>query len=595
LNAQTSLQFGVRRELFNFYWDGFLTYRFERNIGKIFLYERFSEMIIKTDRKFIRDDNEFRFIFFRRFSSWFNSAVVLNSISFADDKLGGLNRASSSELMTGGRFDFFKNFSITTVAGYKIDYQMGQKDDGWSYKLSVDTSNFEISNYNLRTSLTHSEDFIKPRKNITTDLNLTLWRKFTPDVESKVEFFIKRLKRDFYFFADSTLKATYGVNYNIEGRDEKLFSGQINFVYPISKQFMINLNFSANSRNIFKAVRYKTMSLYDVSIDEFILKSLAGISYELSRLKFKFSFDYAERNETHSPKRHELMTEGGFLRSKQNEERKNNYALRRGLSGEVSYDVSYRIKIGGIFSVSLFRYDTPSSLNDDDRDELLQLFRIFAIVKLSKEITVELPLDLNNQHLVYIFATRSANNNWNRVIRFSPSVMFEMGKIRNRANFSVLANYTIYDFEEKVYSVRSYVFRQFYFSDSVRFPIFDKLSFEGMVQIINSESGRMKWREFKERPTIFIDTRELRFKLVHSARENLRFSCGYHLFDERRFKFVDLEKVPDSRITAYGPTCEIEFEGSKFILRFDGWVENLKFGDRINFVPNLNLNLTLKL
>jgi hypothetical protein len=158
-----------------------------------------------------------------------------------------------------------------------------------------------------------------------------------------------------------------------------------------------------------------------------------------------------------------------------------------------------------------------------------------------------------------------------------------------------LANYTIYDFEEKVYSVRSYVFRQFYFSDSVRFPIFDKLSFEGMVQIINSESGRMKWREFKERPTIFIDTKELRFKLVHSARENLRFSCGYHLFDERRFKFVDLEKVPDSRITAYGPTCEIEFEGSKFILRFDGWVENLKFGDRINLVPNLNLNLTLKL
>ncbi len=552
-------------------------------------------MIIKTDKKFIRDDNEFRFAFFRRFSSWFNSAVVLNSISFADDKLSGLDRASSSELMTGGKFDFFKKFSISTIAGYKVDYQMGQRDDGWGYKLSVDTSNFEISNYNLRTSLTHSEDFITPRKNVTSDFNLTLWRKFTPDVESKVEFFIKRLKRDFYFFADSTLKAAYGVDYNIEGRDEKLFSGQINFVYPISNHFVINLNFSTNSRNILKAVRYKTMSLYDVSIDEFILRSFAGISYEAKKLKFKFSFDYAERNETHSPKKHELMTEGVFLRSKQSEERKNNYSLRRGLSGEFSYDVSRKIRVGSIFSISLFRYDTPSPLNDDDRDELLQLFRIFTIVNFSKGITVELPLDLNNQHLVYIFATRSANNNWNRVIRFSPSVVFEIGKVRNRANFSVLANYTIYDFEEMVYSVRSYVFRQFYFSDSIRFPVFDKLSFEGMLQVINSESGRMKWREFKEKPTIFIDTKELSFKLVHSVRDNLRFSCGYHIFDERRFKFIDLEKIPDSRIIAYGPTCEINFESDKFVFRFGGWVENLKFGDRISFVPNLNLNLTLKL
>ncbi|CUS95114.1 hypothetical protein JGI14_11086, partial [Candidatus Kryptonium thompsonii] len=69
----------------------------------------------------------------------------------------------------------------------------------------------------------------------------------------------------------------------------------------------------------------------------------------------------------------------------------------------ISFNVSEDLTLGGMFYISLFRYDTPSSLNDDDRDELLQIFRIFLKMRFSNEIQVELPLDLNSQHLVYIF------------------------------------------------------------------------------------------------------------------------------------------------------------------------------------------------
>lgn len=594
LTAQNLLQFKIARELSNFYWTGLLNYSFLDSSNELYISEKFSEMIIKTDRKFIRDDNDFRFGFYKGISK-LKLGLAFNSVSFADDKLGGLSRASSSEFLFGGKIYPSLKFALYAMVGYKLDYQLGQKDKGWTYMISSDTAEFVISESRLRANLYHSEDFITSRKNISSALNLTMMRKFTPDIESKIEFFVRRIKRDFYFYADSNLQKMYGINFNIDGRDEKVISGQAVLAYPLFENFLLNLDFSVGGRNIAKLIRYKTQSLYDSNIEEFVLNTSVGLSYESEKLRANIKVNYSERNEVHAPQSHQLMSEASFFRIKQIEEQKNNQSLRRNISAEISLNVSKRTTFGGMFYISLFRYNTPSNLNDDDRDELLQIFRIFLRVKMLEDIEVEIPLDLNNQHLVYIFSTRSVNNNWNRIIKLSPIVNFESGRVRNRASFSVLANYTVYDFEAQVSTVKSYIFRQFYLNDSISFPVFSRISFEGNVQLIFSESGRLIWKEFKERPAIFISINEYSFKLNYSLNDGTRFSLGYRLFDERRFRFVELSKVPDSRITASGPTCGIEIENKKFKLSLDGWVERLKFGDRISNVPNLNLNLTFNL
>ncbi|MEN3039112.1 MAG: hypothetical protein ABDI07_08195 [Candidatus Kryptonium sp.] len=552
-------------------------------------------MIIRTDRKFIRDDNDFRFRFYKGISPRFKTSLFLNFVSFVDDKLSGFSRASSTELLSGVKMLVFSNFGLSFLGGYKLDYQMKQKDEGWIYKISSDTTDLFMSDYRLRANIDHQEDFIKSRKNITSSLNLTIWRKFTADVESKMEILLKRIKRDFYFYADSNLQKTYGINLNIEGRDEKAIAGLVVFDYPLINNLTLNLNFALNRRNIAKMMRYKTPSLYDSDIEEFTLNMSTGLSYSTGKFKTKFEMGYSERNEIHKPQKHELTTESVFLRIKQSEEQKNNKSLRRTVNGEVSLDLFDWLTVGGMFYVSLFRYDTPSNLNDDDRDELLQILRVFLKLDISREIQMEIPLDLNGQHLVYIFATRSVNNNWNRIIKLSPSIIFENEHLRNRASFSVLANYTVYDFEPITPMVKSYVFRQFYFNDSISFPVFDRLSFNGNLQMILSESGRLKWREFKARPVIFINNSEYSFKLNYTPNKNARFSVGYRFFNERRYRFVELNKVPDTRIIASGPTSEIEIASEKFKLNFEGWMERLRFGGKVNDIPNLNLNLTINL
>ncbi|MFN3134685.1 MAG: hypothetical protein ACK44H_03835 [Candidatus Kryptonium sp.] len=593
--SQNSLELKVARELSNFYWSGFFNFSISKNSFDLYIYEKFSEMVVKTDRKFIRDDNDFRFKFYKSISRRFKTALAINSVSFSDEKLSGFSRASTNEILTGVKFYPFAKLGFSFLGGYKVDNQMGQRDNGWIYQVSSDTAELLISDYHLKTNLNHSEDFIAPRKNVISALNLMLWRRFAAEVESRVEFLAKRVKRDFYFYADTSLQKIYNVNFNIEGRDERTISGLLILGYPLLNSLTFNVNFAFNSRNINKRIRYKTVSLYDSGIEEFGLSTGADLSYETRRLKLKFGISYSERNETHTPQRHELITESAFLRIKQNEEQKNNKSLRRIINGDISFNVSDDLTLGSMFYISLFRYDTPSTLNDDDRDEFLQIFRVFFRVRFSNEIQIELPIDLNSQHLVYIFSTRSVNNNWNRILRFTPSVIFESGRVRNKASFSVLANYIVYDFETVTSTVKSYVFRQFYLNDSILFPIFDKLNFEGGFQLTFSESGRLKWKEFKEKPALFISIGEYNLRLNYSLNNMTKFSVGYRFFDEKRYKFVGFDKVLDSRITASGPTSRVEFESGKFKLNFEGWVERLKIGDKTNDLPNLNLNLTISL
>lgn len=75
---------------------------------------------------------------------------------------------------------------------------------------------------------------------------------------------------------------------------------------------------------------------------------------------------------------------------------------------------------------------------------------------------------MNLYHTVYLYSQKSSNNNWNRVIRFTSKSFFEPGEgFGTFGTFSVLANYTVYDFEDIISSVKSYSFRQMNLKDSM--------------------------------------------------------------------------------------------------------------------------------
>ncbi len=114
-----------------------------------------------------------------------------------------------------------------------------------------------------------------------------------------------------------------------------------------------------------------------------------------------------------------------FVRDKELlEESKNNHSARFKLDGNFYYNPTLTNHFELSASSSILRYDTPSEINTDDRDELNIVVYLAHRFDNLKNFRVVNSVDLNLYHTVYIFADKSANNNWNRVLRFTSSNIF---------------------------------------------------------------------------------------------------------------------------------------------------------------------------
>ena len=72
-----------------------------------------------------------------------------------------------------------------------------------------------------------------------------------------------------------------------------------------------------------------------------------------------------------------------------------------------------------LVTISLYQskliFDTKSGLNDDDRDELLSMIRLRYLKRLNPYFTAFINAEGTYGHTVYLFASRSSNNNTNRI------------------------------------------------------------------------------------------------------------------------------------------------------------------------------------
>ncbi len=133
------------------------------------------------------------------------------------------------------------------------------------------------------------------------------------------------------------------------------------------------------------------------------------------------------------------------------------------------------------------RYDPTDSTNVDKRDELLVTVGLQEIHQFSSRLSLIIAGDVTLNHLVYLKSVQSANNNWNRVIRFSPTVVYApIDGFRTVNQAEVLGNYTVYDFENQGALERSFSFRQASWLDSTSVQMTQLLraDFVGEVQCL---------------------------------------------------------------------------------------------------------------
>jgi hypothetical protein len=522
-----------------------------------------------------------------------------STLVYSDAKAVGLSSASFNALQGGLEYAPWSWLALTPLAGYRWDNQGDFQDEGPSVDILAKTNPaLDLSGYLLSSTLRYNRDDVDPRLLENHLVHAGMQKTFTGSTRDSLELRFSRNRREFY----SVAAGTGGVSSDttIEARIDDILSFANLLDYEPAQQWLMSFFIGVVDRNLDKDYRSfgtsgQSVPQFGTLIGEFSLstflqtmyRSADGETFVLGR------FRYEERDETHAAKPQGDSSDPLYRQANETEKRKDNFSRRTELTGRLRFLLSRSDAVTIAGSAGILRYDTPHALNVEDRDEQMFTLGIGTAHSLGRYLDLGVNMSGSSSHTVYLFAERSANNYVNRILRLGPRVVYRPFERCSSINtFEVLANYTVYDFEEQAASVRSFSYRQFSWVDSTIVPITSRVSLDFHIYLRLYERGQLRWDEFTERPENAFTDETYLAQARFSPGSGLSFAAGARYFSQTRYSYNGSERVFDGRLKSFGPVCSIRWEpGKHSLLTFSGWYEERRQSDGAHkSLPNMTLN-----
>jgi hypothetical protein len=504
------------------------------------------------------------------------------SLIFSDNRGNGLSNASNHTLLAGLDVTPWPFVTFSPLAGYRWDRQGAIHDRGLALDLGADVHPLDLDGYRISGEGHFRRDNLSPRV-LTNHIALAgVEKQFSPESRDSMTISFQQTGREFYLAGDST----------IESRVDNLFSFANLLSYDVSRSFGADLFVNVNNRGLDKDTKRvrsdpAAATTFDTRIEEFRMDAYAQVWYQSpdASSSAHVRLGYSERSESHSAR-----PPGGampaniaiqFAERNKQEQSKDNVARRVSLSGGTSLPLSSLDRIMFAGSATILRYDTPSELNQEDRDELLVALALGTWHRVSRHVDIGIMLDGTFSHLVYLLKERSANNNINRVLRLSPRAIYRPADWLTSVNaFEVLANYTVYDFEKQVALAHSFSYRQFSWMDSTAVELTGRLGLDFYAYLKLYERGILRWDEFLERTENSTVDRTFSAQVRYAPGPALLVALGVRYFSQSRYIYKDTIRRPDTFFSSVGPTSLIQWDISATSrLMFQGWYERRKQSD----------------
>ena len=560
------------------------------------LSEQFNSTYIKSLDKSRRDEHFFSFKGSYNISPFLKVGTAFDNNILSDSRKIEINQASVSDATVFTQYTPAESVTLAPFFGYENNRQIGQNDNGPVYGGEGSVDNLDISGFTLGSQLKFENEDISPRKNALRYLTLSVVNMSQGNFSNGVNFQYFLNRKDFYFTADSITSRQFGIMNNIQSRIETNNVLQDNLKYD---KFLDVLSLDITGRVMWRTIdrntKYKPLnlasnSLFDTRINEMRMEFESVAGYKSDFFNGSLHLNYSERDEKHTAKEYPGSNRTFFEERSQIESQKNNTSHRISLS----FLGKFKFSGSDVLSFSLYqnklRYDTPSPLNYDDRDELLSIARIQYTKDFSPFFSSFVNIEGTYNHIVYIYSEKSSNNNVNRIIKLSTGGYYQGKTISSYNSFDVSANYTVYDFEDLLPNYQSYSFRQFTTTDSSRIKLSKNLVFFHYGYLKLSEQGDLKWASFSTHPTRYLEEIFTEPKFI-TQYENIYFSFGLRFYALITYRYNFDNKIPDSRYRSIGPLTGISFSMSRSLdLNISGWYEFITI-DNVSRKQQVNLNM----
>lgn len=564
------------------------------NVGNAFT----SSFIAGQFRSF-RDEQNFSLNAIKRITSPISLAIEAQSFVLSDNQTLGNSNAGIHSGALGVLFQPAANISVTPLLGMRIDKQQREQDEGLNYRLHTIVDSVEFSGYRSEFSGHINQSDLGKRQFKNDTAKLYIATEFSPGSIDSVHVRWLLNRNDFYIPTDTAVMRTFGVQSNIRSRNEQLWGVQNILAYDIGDGFGTQFVVNVESRKISNAFRYKVLSIlssipFNTTVQEMRIEGGVNLEYRSYATTASIGFHMSERDEKHRVEKIEGVDNVFQEKRSQQESRLDNTAFRNTVSANMFTGISSNDDLSFLGSVSLLKYDTPDTTNTDDRDELLITLSLREIHRFSSVFSAAFTTEATLAHLVYISRNKSASNNWNRIFRLSPELTYRPSEnFRMFNSFEVLANYTIFDFESLIPTVKSYSYRQVAFLDTTSYDMTKRVGIDLFLNVRVFERGELRWKEFSERPLQRVEEVTFSPQIRYSLHEQWYFAIGFRSFAQKRFKYVNNIRQFENTFLSAGPTTNIGMRlSSQSLIEIRGWKEfQRQSGGRVQEFSNMTMNI----
>jgi hypothetical protein len=585
------IEYGVDKVNNTYLFTGNAFYKGQIGKSEIEILQSYRGLGLQQNTQSFRDDESLTLRYYHPIADKLKIVGRGDWFYSADTRTFGQNELNRINGLTGLKYDNDNAF-VELTAGYEHNNQIGVKSPGFIMNLNSAFREMKFANYTMNTRL--NGEILKlnmDRMNADMDFFSMLYGDFGRDNHINFDFGYRLMKRD---LLSTWLPETDFIP--IEKRLENNLMPGLNFGFGIFPGLTANVSLFLNNYVVNKSYN-KPVDKYSISkmnrqFREFQFAVNSELRYNFKDFSQTLGLLYSTRSEQNKAYKKFDISDIEEEEIQELESMRDNVSSRTKLIATTNWTTTPSDTIRFDFATSIYRYDTPSDKNYDDRDEFNFNTGLAYMHRFNEGFSAGIFTKIQMLHLVFLNAKRSAMNNWNRILRLGTQVKWHNRVFSINPVFEVIANYTIYDFEEMTGSIRSYSFRQLGYRDSLCIYLDDDVSLQGRVSVRYFERGILYWDTFSESPQN--SNLEYFVKALAYARVSdvISVAAGIRIYSLEQRNIIN--NVP-STLTfsqfSLGPETVLSvkfFDGTTISLQ--GWYEFQYINKlQLNKIPNLFL------
>jgi len=596
--ANRSIRFSTEKIANTIVSGGGIEGQWSTGLGNFMVSQQYTGTTIVSANAASRDEQSLSFRYEIPFDtnfSFISREFVFVTRDSRDIGLSSLERYSAT---IGTRWQPQHNAYVSLLGGVEQNTQLGIRATGKVGIIEAGIREGILDDFSY--SINFTGDFrLLDEQRTNSDMQMQFSLVSIGDTSSShlsVQGYFRRQERGFYTFVNTEQTR------QVEKRSEDRYGTSARLGFTITSTlrsfFDLQLENAGINRRYGGAVPGALQTLVNRGLSEFQFLMTASTELKLENFVQRVGISFFRRNEANSIEREFDINESDEQLLRRQETQRDNNAFRIRLFGESFWKIATYDSIKFDGNLSLLRYDTPSEANFDDRDELQMLGQVQYSHRFSDAFTFTLSSRLQFMHLVFIKQERSSLNNWNRIIALTPSFTIKSKYLTSKPRFEVLANYTVYDFEQTTSDVKSFSFRQISFRDSVLLNVSADFHAEIRLYGRHFERGRLFWNNFSETPLSRNDEYFVKMLIFRNSTPMWSVGIGarYYALIQKSLSIGGITGISSDAIQRfYGPEMQFDYvvsSGSRISL--NGWYERQTVnGVAIRYVPNIFLYTTI--